>query len=94
MEEYVDKKEFDALKNKVEEIENKTDKHTDLLHEIDKKVDLIIQNVENIKETEELKIQPLEDRVKKLEESKTWLWRFLGGTIIGLAIETIFSINK
>ena len=101
MEQYVEKAEFEALKKEVEEIKAEQNKNTDLLHELDKKLDVIIEKIGNSEKNEEIKIKPintrvdsLEERIKKIEATLTWLWRLIGATVIGVIFDIIFSIKK
>ena len=101
MEQYVEKAEFEALKKEVEEIKAEQNKNTDLLHELDKKLDVIIEKIGNSEKNEEMKIKPintrvdgLEERIKKIEGTLTWLWRLIGATVIGVIFDIIFSIKK
>ena len=94
MENYVDRKEFDALKEEVKEIKLEMVKNADLLQQIDKKIDIINEKILSTKQMEELKITPLKEKIDKLEGNNTWLWRTITATIIGLAIELLFNFSK
>ena len=93
MEAYVDRTEFEALKREVEEIKTEQKQNADLLHDIDKKIDLICQKMENSEKYEELKFKPLVERVEKLEANITWVWRAIATAIITIAIKIIFDVN-
>ena len=93
MEAYVDRTEFEALKKEVEEIKAEQNKNADLLHEIDKKIDVICGSMKNSEKYEELKFKPLAEKVEKIESSNTWLWRAIAGAIITLAVKIIFDVN-
>lgn len=93
METYVDRAEFEALKKEVEEIKSEQNKNTDLLHEIDKKIDVISQSMISSEKYEELKFKPLAEKVEKLEESKTWLWRAIGAALITIVVKILFDVN-
>ena len=73
MENYVDRKEFDALKEEVKEIKLEMVKNADLLQQIDKKIDIINEKILSTKQMEELKITPLKEKIDKLEGNNTWL---------------------
>ena len=92
--EVVSRVEFDALKEKVESLEKITDLQTGLLQEIDKKLDVINEKVSNSAEIEDLKIQPISDRVGKIEDSNKWLWRTIVGAIVGILIDGIITIKN
>lgn len=90
----VSREEFDALVEKVNKLERITDVQTDLLQEIDKKLDVITEKLSNAEERENLKIKPIEDRVEKMEDSNKWLWRTIVGAIIGLLVDGIITIKN
>lgn len=93
-EEYVSKHEFDNLKEEVNTIKKEMAENQKLLQAIDKKIDIISEKISNADRTEELKLQPLEQRVKKLEENHSWMSKTVAGTIIALIIKVIFEISK
>lgn len=92
--ECVSREEFENLKKDVEKLEGNLVESEKLLQNIDKKIDVINEKITTADKIENLKYNPLESRIKKLEESGTWLWRTVGATIIGIAIKIIFDINK
>ena len=94
MEAYVDRKEFEALKEEVKEIKLEMSKNADLLQSIDKKIDIINEKILNTKQMEELKLNPLKEKIEKIESNNSWLWRTITATIIGLAIEVLFNLAK
>lgn len=94
MENYVDRKEFETLKEEVKEIKLEMTKNADLLQNIDKKIDIINEKILNTKQMEELKLNPLKEKIEKIENNNSWLWRTITATIIGLAIEVLFNIAK
>ena len=94
MENYVDRKEFDALKEEVKEIKLEMVKNADLLQQIDKKIDVINEKILSTKQMEELKLTPLKEKIDKLEGNNTWLWRTAIGGILGLAIKILFDVVK
>lgn len=92
--EFVTRTEFESLARKVEKLETMLEDSEKILGAIDKKVDVIVERISSSSEKEELKLKPInlridknEERLKKLEEAQTWLWRTTGATIIGLAIK-------
>lgn len=92
--ECVSREEFENLKKDVEKLEGNLVESEKLLQNIDKKIDVINEKITTADKIENLKYNPLESRIKKLEESGTWLWRTVGATIIGIAMKIIFDINK
>lgn len=92
--EYVSREEFIALQKEVEELKKDMEKNSLLLQSIDKKIDVITERIGNNSKLDELKLKPLEKRVEKLEDSLTWAWRTVVGTIIGIAIKVIYDVSK
>ena len=94
MESYVDRKEFELLKTEVKEIKLEMTKNADLLQSIDKKIDLINQRILSTEQMEELKLNPLKEKIERIENSSTWLWRTSVGGVIGLIVKILFDVNK
>lgn len=92
--EFVSKTEFNLLKEEVKELKEDVDDSKSIIQSIDKKVDIIIEKVINSKETEDLKLAPIKDRVGKLEDSQRFLRRTVWSAIIGIIIEAIIFIIK
>ena len=92
MENFVDRKEFEQLKDEVKEIKIEMTKNATLLQSIDKKIDLIDQKMLNTKEMEELKLNPLKEKIEKIENNNNWLWKTVIGGILGLAIKILFDM--
>ena len=93
MDEFVSRKEFDLLKEEVNEIKAELKSNADLLVSIDKKIDVISEKVTSSEKTSSLIINPIEERVKKIESSNTWLWRTIAGAIITIVVKIIFDMN-
>lgn len=93
-EEFVKREEFENLKKDVEKLEGNLIESEKLLQSIDKKIDVINEKITSSDKIDDLKFNPLESRIKKLEESGTWLWRTIGATIIGIVIKLIFDVSK
>lgn len=93
-EDYVKREEFDNLKKDVEKLEENLDASEKLLIAIDKKIDVINEKICTADRIENLKYSPLESRINKLEESRNWLWRTVGATVIGLVIKLIVDLSK
>lgn len=94
MENYVNRVEFDALKDEVREIKEEMSINSRLLQTIDKKIDVINEKIITSDKIDDLKYAPIEKRVKKLEDGSEWLKRTLGATIIGIVIKIIFDVSK
>ena len=94
MENYVNRVEFEALKDEVREIKEEMSVNSRLLQTIDKKIDVINEKIMTSDKIEDLKYAPIEKRVKKLEDGSEWLKRTLGATIIGIVIKIIFDVSK
>lgn len=94
MENYVNRAEFDALKDEVREIKEEMSVNSRLLQTIDKKIDVINEKIITSDKIDDLKYAPIEKRVKKLEDGSEWLKRTLGATIIGIVIKIIFDVSK
>lgn len=92
--EYVSREEFQALQREVEELKKDMEKNQLLLQSIDKKIDVITERIGNNSKLDELKLQPIKERVTRLEDGHTWLWRTVGGTLIGIAIKVIYDLSK
>lgn len=92
VEEYVSREEFNSLKEDVQELKEEVGEYKKLLLQIDKKIDVISEKIANGEKIDELKLQPLEKRVNKLEDNQDWLKKTLVSSIIGL-ITTIISLG-
>ncbi len=93
-EDFVSRNEFNSLKQEVQELKEEVGEYRGLLQTIDKKIDVIGEKINNGEKMDELKLQPLEKRVTKLEENHSWLSKTLAGTIIGIVIKIIFDISN
>ena len=92
--ETVSRKEFEKLEEKVNDLEETMLKNSDLLNQIDKKVDGILIKLEDSNTINNLTLKPLSERVTKIEDNQTWQWRTIGATIIGIIIKMIFDVSK
>lgn len=72
-EEYISRNEFNGLKQEVQELKEEVSEYKGILTQIDKKIDVIGEKIANGEKIDELKLQPLEKRVTKLEENHSWL---------------------
>lgn len=93
-EEFVNKIEFNILKEEVNKIKKETEESSKLLLEIDKKIDIINEKIITADKIDDLKFNPMEKRLKKLEDDQSWLWKTVIGTIIGLAIKMFLDVSK
>lgn len=94
MDNYVNRIEFEALKDEVREIKEEMSDNSRLLQAIDKKIDVINEKIITSDKIEDLKYAPIEKRVKRLEDSNEWIKRTIGATIIGIVIKIIFDVSK
>lgn len=92
--EVISRKEFEKLEQKVNELEDTIVQNSSLLNQIDKKVDGILIKLEDRNTINDLTLKPLDNRISKIEDNQTWLWRTTGATIIGIIIKIIFDISK
>ena len=81
-EEFVNRNEFNNLKNEVQELKEEVTEYRSLLQQIDKKIDVIGEKIANGEKIDELKIQPIEKRLQKLEDNQGWLWKLCASIII------------
>ena len=81
-EEFVSRNEFNNLKNEVQELKEEVTEYRGLLQQIDKKIDVIGEKIANGEKIDELKIQPIEKRLQKLEDNQGWLWKLCASIII------------
>ena len=72
-EEFVSRNEFNTLKNEVQELKEEVGEYKQLLIQIDKKCDVITEKIANGEKIDELKIQPIEKRLQKLEDTYSTL---------------------
>lgn len=94
MDNYVNREEFEALKEKVNKIENDTEQASKLLMEIDKKVDGILIKLSDNETVNQLTIKPINERIKKIEDNQKWLWRTIAGSIITIILNLIANFIK
>lgn len=99
-ENYVKKEEFEEFKKEFNALKDDRKKDVQLLIAIDKKVDVIFEKITNssnseelkikvIEEKEDLKLQPIKEKIAKIEKHQIWLWETVIGTIIGVIIKFI-----
>ena len=93
-EEYVNRSEFNSLKEEVQELKAEMSENKTLLTTIDKKIDVITERISNGDKIDELKLKPITKRLDELEDNQKWTARTLAGTIIGIVIKILFDVAK
>ena len=97
-EDNVSRAEFNQLKEEVKAIKNEMAESSKILQAIDKKLDVIDAKMVTAKEIDDLKLNPLQDRIVTLEESQKFLRRTLfttiGGGLIAIITEAIIFVIK
>jgi len=93
-EDFVNRTEFNVLKDEVKSIKNEFAESSKILQHIDKKIDVINEKLVNIDKMEELKYSPMEKRIEALEENQKWLRRTTIGEIIGVVTAVIIYVIK
>ena len=93
-EEYVNRKEFEQLEDKVNKIEQEMAESSKLLQAIDKKIDIIDAKIVTADKIDDLKLTPLEKRVSTLEDTQKWLRRTIFGGIVTIVIGAIVFVVK
>ena len=93
-EEYVNKSEFNLLKEEVRDLKKELDDSKNIIQSIDKKVDIIMEKVVNSKETEDLKLTPIKERVVKIEDNQRWLRRTVISELVGIIGGVIIFVIK
>lgn len=92
-EEFVSKDEFNSLKSEVQELKEEVTEYRGLLQQIDKKIDVIGEKINNGEKIDELKIRPIEKRLQKLEDNQGWLWKLCASIIITGIIGAIITFK-
>lgn len=101
MSEFVSREEFENLKSEVAEIKDDLSKSSELLINIDKRTDVILEKLDNLDKISNMQIEPLKkditkntEDIKEIKSNTQWLWKAIGTTIIGIAIKVIFDVYK
>lgn len=92
--EFISRREFEKLEDKVNDLENTIMQNSNLLNQIDKKVDGILIKLEDNNTINDLTLKPLNARVTKIEENQGWLWKTTGAAIITIVIKAIVDVIK
>lgn len=92
MGEYVDRTEFNQLKEEVNDIKKEMAESQKLLGQIDKKIDIINEKIMTSDKVETLRLQPLEKRVDTLEDNQKWLRRTVIGAVLSIVGEAVVFV--
>ena len=92
-EEFVSRNEFNTLKSEVQELKEEVSEYNGLLHQIERKIDVISEKLGASDEITVLKLQPLEKRITKLEDNQGWLWKLCASIIITGIIGAIITFK-
>ena len=94
--EYVDRTEFNQLKEEVNEIKKEMAESQKLLLAIDKKIDIINEKVSTSDKIDELKIKPVYQKIdiqnkeiEELKDNQKWLRRTILSSVIVMLFEAI-----
>lgn len=101
MSEFVSREEFENLKSEVAEIKEDLSKSSELLINIDKRTDVILEKLNNLDKVSNMQIEPLKkditkntEDIKEIKSNTQWLWKAVGTTIIGIVIKVVFDVYK
>lgn len=101
MSEFVSREEFENLKSEVAEIKDDLSKSSELLINIDKRTDVILEKLNNLDKVSNMQIEPLKkditkntEDIKEIKSNTQWLWKAVGTTIIGIVIKVVFDVYK
>lgn len=92
-EDFVSREEFNNLKQEVYKIEEEVSEYRKILLQIDKKIDVIGEKISNGEKIDQLKIQPIERRLQKLEDNQGWLWKLCASIIITGVIGAVVTFK-
>lgn len=101
MSEFVSREEFENLKSEVAEIKDELSKSGELLINIDKRTDVILEKLDNLDKVSNMQIEPLKkditkntEDIKEIKSNNQWLWKTIGATIIGIVAKVVFDMYK
>lgn len=101
MSEFVSREEFENLKSEVAEIKEEMSKSEELLINIDKRTDVILEKLDNLDRVSNMQIEPLKkdiikntEDIKEIKSNNQWLWKAVGTTIIGIVVKVIFDMYR
>lgn len=93
-EEFVNRSEFNSLKEEVQELKAEMSENKTLLTTIDKKIDVITERISNGDKIDELKLKPITKRLDAVEDNQKWTNRTLWATIIGVAVKIFYEVAQ
>lgn len=101
MSEFVSREEFENLKSEVAEIKDELSKSGEMLQNIDKRTDIILEKLDNFEKVSGMQIEPLKkdiikntEDIKEIKSNNQWLWRTSLGIILSIVIKIIFDMYK
>lgn len=101
MSEFVSREEFENLKSEVAEIKDELSKSSELLKNIDKRTDIILEKLEGFNKISNMQIEPIKkdieknsEDIKEIKSNNQWLWRTSLGIILSIVIKIIFDMYK
>ena len=99
MQDFVSKDEFVSFKQETNQKFIELNKKLTPIQEIQITSAKILERIESIDKNRELKdklieekINPIKEKVEKVEDNNKWLWRTVGATIIGLVLNYLIKI--
>lgn len=99
MQDFVSKDEFVSFKQETNQKFIELNKKLTPIQEIQITSAKILERIESIDKNHELKdklieekINPIKEKVEKVEDNNKWLWRTVGATIIGLVLNYLIKI--
>lgn len=90
-EDYITKEEFKELKKEVDDLKNNMHEIEKLFQAIDKKIDVISEKILNSDNVTSLKLEPITDRVRDLEDNQKWIIRAIIVEVVGIVATVIFK---
>lgn len=94
MSEFVGREEFENLKTEVAEIKEEMSKSGELLKNIDKRTDIILEKLEGFNKISNMQIEPIKKDIEELKSNSQWIWRTLASVIIGIIAKIIFDFTR
>lgn len=94
MSEFVSREEFENLKSEVAEIKEEMSKSGELLKNIDKRTDIILEKLEGLNKISNMQIEPIKKDIEELKSNSQWIWRTLASVIIGIIAKIIFDFTR
>lgn len=94
MSEFVSREEFENLKTEVAEIKEDLSKSSEMLKNIDKRTDIILEKLEGFNKISNMQIEPIKKDIEELKSNSQWIWRTLASVIIGIIAKIIFDFTR